>query len=149
MITRQEIISTARSWIGTPYHHQGSCRGVGADCLGLVRGVWHTLYGNAAETPPVYTRDWAEASGSETLIAAATRHLTLIPLADARAGDVIVFRFRPGLPAKHVGILSAANQFVHAMEGGPAVEIALTPWWRRRIVAAFAFPGVSDIGASD
>jgi NlpC/P60 family putative phage cell wall peptidase len=144
MISRPEIVRIARDWIGTPYHHQGSCQGVGADCLGLVRGVWHMLYGNAAELPPAYTRDWAEASGNETLIAAATRHLTLIPLADAKAGDVIVFRFRPGAPAKHVGILCAANQFIHAMEGGPAVEIALTPWWRRRIVAAFAFPGVSD-----
>jgi NlpC/P60 family putative phage cell wall peptidase len=144
MIKRSTITSAARSWIGTPYHHQSSCMGVGADCLGLVRGVWHTLYGSAAETPPAYSRDWAEASGDETLISAATRHLQLIPLADARAGDVVVFRFRPGSPAKHVGILTAANQLVHAMEGGPAVEMALTPWWRRRIVAAFAFPGATD-----
>jgi NlpC/P60 family putative phage cell wall peptidase len=144
MIRRQDIIASARSWIGTPYHHQGSCRGVGADCLGLVRGVWHSLYGNAAETPPAYTRDWAEASGNETLIDAAIRHLQLIPLAEAKGGDVVVFRFRPGTPAKHVGILSAADRLVHAMEGGPAVEISVTPWWRRRIVAAFAFPGVTD-----
>jgi NlpC/P60 family putative phage cell wall peptidase len=144
MIRRQDIITTARSWVGTPYHHQSSCRGVGADCLGLVRGVWRTLYGTEAETPPAYTRDWAEASGSETLIEAATRHLQLIPLAEAKGGDVLVFRFRPGSPAKHVGILSTADRLIHAMEGGPAVEISVTPWWRRRIVAAFAFPGVSD-----
>jgi NlpC/P60 family putative phage cell wall peptidase len=144
MIKRLEIIKVTRSWIGTPYHHQSSCLGVGADCLGLVRGVWHSLYGAAAETPPAYSRDWAEASGDETLIGAATRHLTLIPLADVRGGDAVVFRFRAGIPAKHIGILTAANRFVHAMEGGPAVEITLTPWWRRRIVAAFAFPGASD-----
>jgi NlpC/P60 family putative phage cell wall peptidase len=144
MIRRQDIIGAARSWVGTPYHHQGSCKGVGADCLGLVRGVWRTLYGGEAETPPAYSRDWAEASGAETLIGAATLHLSLIPLADAKGGDAVVFRFRPGAPAKHIGILSAPDRLVHAMEGGPAVEISLTPWWRRRIVAAFSFPGTSD-----
>ena len=144
MIKRQNIIAVAQSWVGTPYHHQGSCRGVGADCLGLVRGVWCTIYGAEAETPPAYTRDWAEASGRETLIDAATRHLTPIAVADAKGGDVVVFRFRAGTPAKHVGILCARERLVHAMEGGPAIEISVTPWWRRRIVAAFAFPGVTD-----
>jgi hypothetical protein len=30
------------------------------------------------------------------------------------------------------------------MEGGPVSEVALAPWWRRRLAAAFAFPGVTD-----
>ena len=34
------IVDLARGWIGTPYLHQASCRGIGCDCLGLVRGVW-------------------------------------------------------------------------------------------------------------
>ena len=43
---RARIVATARSWLGTPYHHQASLRGVGCDCLGLVRGVWRELYGD-------------------------------------------------------------------------------------------------------
>jgi hypothetical protein len=31
-------VEIARGWIGTPYLHQASRRGAGADCLGLVRG---------------------------------------------------------------------------------------------------------------
>jgi hypothetical protein len=27
------------------------------------------------------------------------------------------------------------------MEGAPVSEVALTPWWRRRIAGAFGFPG--------
>jgi NlpC/P60 family putative phage cell wall peptidase len=119
-------------------HAAGSAR------LGLVRGVWRTLYGTETEVPPAYSRDWAEASGAETLIDAAGRHLTPIPVADARGGDVVVFRFRAGTPAKHVGILCARERVVHAMEGGPAVEMKVTPWWRRRIVAAYSFPGTTD-----
>lgn len=39
MTTRAEIIAVARSWIGTPYRHQASVKGVGADCIGLLRGI--------------------------------------------------------------------------------------------------------------
>lgn len=39
MVTRKAIVNAARSWLGTPYHHQASLRGVGCDCLGLIRGL--------------------------------------------------------------------------------------------------------------
>ena len=140
---RAAIVARARAWIGTPYHHQASCRGAGADCLGLVRGVWRDLHGADAEAPPPYSRDWAEASGEETLLAAATRHLRPIAADAADAGDVVVFRLRAGVAAKHVAILTGPHTFVHAMEGGPACEVALTSWWRRRIAGAFSFPGIT------
>jgi len=140
---RAEIVAVARGWIGTPYHHQASTRGVGADCLGLVRGVWRELYGCEAEMPPAYTRDWAEAVGEETLLAAAARHLVPLDPSRAEAGDVVVFRLRSGLVAKHAAILTSRDAFVHAMEGCPACEVALTGWWRRRIAGAFSFPGVA------
>jgi len=136
-----DVVRIARSWIGTPYHHQASVRGIGADCLGLVRGVWRELYGHEAETPPPYSRDWAEAGGRETMLAAAARHLRAIAPADADAGDVLVFRLRSGTVAKHAAILTGQATMIHAMEGGPAAEVPLSPWWRRRIAGAFAFPG--------
>src|SRR6187431_2045039 len=99
-ISAGDIVRVARGWIGTPYHHQASVRGVGADCLGLVRGVWRELYGADAESPPPYSRDWAEAAGVETMLAAATRHLLPIDPGQARAGDVLIFRLRAGTVAK-------------------------------------------------
>ena len=42
---RAAIVAAARGWLGTPYRHQASVRGEGADCLGLVRGVWRELIG--------------------------------------------------------------------------------------------------------
>ena len=141
--TRADVVRLARGWIGTPYHHQANTLGAGADCLGLVRGVWCQLYGSDAEAPPAYSRDWAEASGRETLLEAARRHLVEIPSAGARPGDVLVFRLRPATVAKHVAILASEGTMVHATEGGPATEVALSPWWRRRIAAAFRFPGLA------
>jgi hypothetical protein len=42
---RVGVVAAARGWLGTPYRHQASVRGEGADCLGLVRGVWREVVG--------------------------------------------------------------------------------------------------------
>ena len=39
MVTREVIVAAARSWRGTPYHHQASLKGVGSDCLGLITAL--------------------------------------------------------------------------------------------------------------
>jgi NlpC/P60 family putative phage cell wall peptidase len=137
---RQEIVAAARAWIGTPYRHQASLQGVGCDCLGLLRGVWRNVYGAEPERPPGYARDWAEAGGDEPLLAAARRHLVELAVDEAAAGDVLVFCYRPSTSAKHVAILATPTTMIHAAEGASVAEVALLPWWRRRIAAAFAFP---------
>lgn len=146
--TRAAIVTIARRWIGTPYRHRASLEGVGCDCLGLVRGVWRELYGDEPESVPAYAPDWAEAGRAETLREAAARHLSAVPLVDARPGDVVLFRWRPDLPAKHAGILATPTRFVHAYDGSAVVESPLGPWWRRRLAGAFAFPGLLDEDAA-
>jgi NlpC/P60 family putative phage cell wall peptidase len=146
VITPDDIVTEALTWMGTPYRHQASLKGVGCDCLGLIRGVWRALYGDEPERAPDYTPDWAEAKGVETLAEAAGRHMTRVAPADVQAGDVLLFRWRPNLPAKHVGILislsPAGTRFVHAQEGAAVTAATLTPWWRRRVAFAFRFPDV-------
>lgn len=140
MITPEQIVSIARSWLGTPYHHQAAVKGAGCDCLGLVRGVYAEAYGHEPETPPPYSSDWAEATGQETMIEAACRHLAPIPIDAATAGDVAVFRMYRHAVAKHAAILTGPEMMVHAIEGAPACEVYLSAWWRRRMAAAFRFP---------
>jgi NlpC/P60 family putative phage cell wall peptidase len=142
MIARDAIVAEARLWIGTPYHHQASVKGVGCDCLGLVRGVWRSFVGPEPEAIPGYSNDWGEAEGHETMLAAGRRHLIEIPPKLALPGDVVVFRIRAGRIAKHAGILTSASTFIHAQEGGPVCEVALGPWWSKRVTAAFRFPGL-------
>ena len=143
-LSRENIIVEARRWVGTPYRHQASLIGVGADCLGLVRGVWRNLYGFDSEKPPAYSADWAEASRQETLIAAADRHLVRMPDEKRKPGDVLLFRFRRHLPAKHAAILVTPIHIVHAIEGAAATETALNDWWRWRLTATFQFPNFID-----
>lgn len=141
---RQDIVRVARGWIGTPYCHQAALRGAGADCLGLVRGVWRELVGEEPETVPAYTMDWSEPQGEERLWQAAQRHLVERPTGSpAESGDVILFRMRAGGVAKHLGIVARTGEdasFIHAYSGHGVVESPLSGPWRRRIVAVFEFP---------
>lgn len=139
--SRDAVVSAARTWIGTPYHHQASVKGVGADCLGLIRGVWRELYGAEAERPPGYSRDWGEASGEETLLYAATRHLHAKDKLALEVGDVLIFRMRAGSIAKHAAILASPQTMIHATEDRLAAEIQFGAWWRRRLAAVYSFPG--------
>jgi NlpC/P60 family putative phage cell wall peptidase len=145
-----DIVAIARGWLGTPYRHQASLKGVGCDCLGLVRGVYAETYGRPAEMPPPYSRDWAEGARRETLIEAAERHLESIDPHTAGPGDILIFRLRPGAMAKHCGIVSetasgAPVRMIHAVEGAPVCEVNLSSWWQRRIAAAFRFPIAAEI----
>lgn len=142
-LTRAAVEAEARCWIGTPYRHRASLKGVGADCLGLVRGVWRGCVGLEPEPLPPYTPDWAEATRRETLADTARRHLLPLDPPQAAPGDVVLFRFRPHLPAKHAAILSAGGM-IHAYDGVSVCETALTPWWRRRLAFAFRFPGIAE-----
>lgn len=142
-ITSAAIVAEARAWVGTPYRHQASLKGVGCDCLGLVRGVWRALYGEEPEEAPPYASDWAEASGQEALAKAAARHLAPIERANIAPGDVLLFRWRAHLPAKHAAIITASDLMVHAHDGACVAEVTFAPWWRRRLAYAFRFPGVS------
>jgi NlpC/P60 family putative phage cell wall peptidase len=142
MPTREEIVAAARGWRGTPYRHQASLKGAGADCLGLVRGVWRETMGNEPEALPAYGRSWAESGGGEALMMAARRHLVEIPCTAFLAGDVLLFRWRRHLPAKHAGIAVSKAAMIHAQEGAAVTEVALSQWWLRHLAAAFRFPGI-------
>lgn len=140
----ERAVTVARAWIGTPYVHQGSACGAGADCLGLVRGIWRTLYSAEPEAAPPYTADWGETGHGELLMAAALRNL--FPVGEGarpEPGEVLLFRMREGAVAKHLGIragMGEAASFVHAYDRHGVVESPLSAPWRTRIVARFRWP---------
>ncbi len=143
MTDRNEIMLAARLWIGTPYLHQASLRGAGCDCLGLVRGVWRDVYGVEPEETGAYTPDWAEATRQERLADAGFRHLLPVGVMDFAAGDVLLFRWRANVPAKHCAIATSRDTMIHAHDGAQVCEVAITSFWKRRVAFAFAFPGIT------
>jgi NlpC/P60 family putative phage cell wall peptidase len=134
------IIAIARSWIGTPYVHQASVKGVGCDCLGLLRGVWREMKGFEPEAAPPYSPDWAEATGAETLYAAMTRHLREVDRKAVAPGDVVLFRMTPRGPAKHCGIMAERGgtlTLVHARQNKRVGEEVFSTLWRKKLAFAF------------
>ena len=111
--------------------------------MGLVRGLWREFYGPEPEALPPYTPDWAERDAGEALFSAALRHLSERAPYTAEPGDVLLFRINARGPIKHVGVLAPGARLIHAYWGRAVCETSITPWWRRRIAAAFAFPEVS------
>lgn len=139
--TGEAVVAEALTWLGTPYRHQGRRKGVGCDCMGLVLGVWRGLYGVVPEMPGPYAPDWAEAGGEERFLGGVRRHFREKSEGEMTAGDLLLFRWRPHLPAKHAGILAGPGSFIHAYEGMAVTQSPLAPQWRRRVAGVFAFPG--------
>lgn len=137
---RAAVVAAARGWIGTPYVHGQSLRGAGTDCLGLLRGVWREVFGAEPEPAPRYAAGLGRA-GEETLLDAAVRHLVRIPTGAARDGSVILFRWRPHLPARHCAILAPGGRMIHAHAGRSVHETPIPDAWAAKIAAAFDFPG--------
>ncbi|MEI4482320.1 MULTISPECIES: NlpC/P60 family protein [unclassified Phyllobacterium] len=140
MTIAQDVLAETRLWLGTPYRHQGSKCQVGCDCLGLVRGIWRALYYREPQDIAAYSPDWAESGGGDALLEAAHRHMIPKDPAEAIPGDMLVFRWRDGVSAKHLGILTSPDSFTHAYEGHCVMDSALIPQWRRRIAGVFGFP---------
>ena len=125
----EQIIEAARGWVGTPFHHQASLRGVGADCLGLVIGVLREVVGRDVK-PPAYARRPDE----NQLTAGLAEVFARVPRDSLRPGDVLQFAIAGR--AVHLGIY-AGERFVHALDGVGVVEVTFSGAWPRRVVAVW------------
>jgi NlpC/P60 family putative phage cell wall peptidase len=133
MATQQQVIDTARSWIGTPYHHQARLQGVGADCIGLILGVCWELGLTTFDTS-----DYAETPEGDRMIALIEHHCTKLDAMEL--GALLVLRIRR-LP-QHTA-LATDGGMIHAYQGiGKVAEHYLDPWWMSRVVGIYRLPGV-------
>lgn len=144
MIKRSQIIEEARGWIGTPYHHQATLKGVGCDCLGLVRGIYRELVGPEPEQAPPYSSSWAEETGSEIMVDVCRKYLIEVEVEDRGPGDVLLFRMLRNGPIKHMGFLSFNNYIIHAYSGHEVIESPMISSIGSKVTHAFSFPNLED-----
>ncbi|MGB7431461.1 MAG: NlpC/P60 family protein [Ahrensia sp.] len=137
---RRAVLNEAQRWLGTPYRHQASRLGVGADCLGLIVGIWRTIYGTAPAIPADYAADWTIGADNDPLFDAAAAHCKQVPFDEARPGDLLTFRWTPCLPSRHLALLADKSTIIHAYERHGVLQSSLVPFWRRRVSGAFEFP---------
>lgn len=100
---RAAVIAATRAWIGTPFHHAAQIKGVGVDCVHLIEaayresGVLHRV-----EIAP-YSVQAMLHSADETVVSYLLRYGREIEEADARAGDVVLYRV--GRSFSHAAII--------------------------------------------
>ena len=150
-VHRSDIVQAARAWIGTPYRHGQSRRGVGCDCLGLARGVWRDVIGPEPDKVPPYSPWWAEETGRETMRDICNKFMVPIDASLFRTGrqlfndgDVLLMRLMYGGPAKHAVITIAPRTVIHSYTPHPVMETEFPDDWRRKIAYAYQFPGVIE-----
>lgn len=137
MPTKTEIVQEAKTWIGTPFKHQGRVKGLGVDCVGLIIGIAHAFH----LTDFDYAA-YSHAPDGITMQKLLNQHLHAIPIHTAKAGDIVLMRF--DAQPQHVGILSDYG-LIHAYaQVRRCVEHRLDAVWRARRVCAYAYPGVEN-----
>jgi hypothetical protein len=109
---RAAVVTEARRWIGTPYHHAADVHGAGVDCGMLIVRVFVDIGLCSAFDPRPYTPDWHLHRGEE-------RYLGFVfdrccEVNEPQPGDIIVFRY--GRCYSHGGIVTKMNplSLVHA-----------------------------------
>lgn len=146
MTTRADVVAEARTWLGTRFAHQCRARGVGVDCGGLIGGV-------AMALGIIQTAWWADVFDPAFGGYARQPSLGTLqricdsfmqPTDDLLPGNVMLMRFaREPQHLAFVSELDGRATMIHSMGSiGRVVEHGLDFKWQRRIVQAYAMPGV-------
>lgn len=140
MIPAQNVVDSARLWLGTPYRHQARVRMIAVDCIGLVIGVGRDL-GIFAEGFD-YT-DYSRLPHGGVLQREVERHCIPIPLSDKSPGCILLMKWK-GEP-QHAAIYTGPTIIHSASTFKKVVEHTYSGKWMERTVAAYQLPGVSYV----
>jgi hypothetical protein len=102
---RREIVVTAKSFVGLPYHWGGSSAEEGFDCSGLTMAVYQL---NGLNLPR---------SAAEQFLAGAQ-----VKRGQLAGGDLVFFATSGGRKASHVGIYTGDGRFIHAPGEGKSIQ---------------------------
>ena len=142
MITREQIVAEARTWLDTKYHHLGRVKNAGVDCAGLIIGVAHAV----GISPEVDVKGYSRLPDSVQMKTYLDQYLERIEIADARAGDILFMSFASDQP-QHLAIISqydaGIKYIIHAYATvKKCCEHFYDEIWKKRTVAAYAYKGV-------
>lgn len=120
------FIEAARSYIGTPFRHQGRVPGVGLDCAGVVVCA---LRESGHDVKDVQGYGRIPANGLFTSMVAS--QCDIIQFADLQTGDLILFAFRSD--PQHIAIYDE-GKLIHAYQAvGKVVLNSLDSVWMSRL----------------
>lgn len=121
---REEIVRTARQYIGVPYRWGGESPRSGFDCSGLTMVVYRL---NGLDLPRSSRMQWR--AGRQ------------IERSRLKKGDLVFFATAGGNRVSHVGIYTGANKFLHAPGRGRRIQTASLShkYYKARFVGARSY----------
>lgn len=141
-ITREGVIAEARTWLGTPFRHQGRIKGRGADCIGFPWGVardLNLLPDIDLDSPKVKPYlGYGKAPVPSKFLGALAEHLVRIEFADVLPADLILFRGK--LYPNHLAIVTDVGIIHSSAEHGKVVEHGVDAKLKSKRLRAFRFP---------
>ena len=131
---RIRVCLAAKSWLGTPYHHQGRVKGAGVDCGTLILEV----YAEAGLVPHIdpgnYAYRWFLHNSKDFFLEIVDLYAK--PTDAPEAGDVLLYR--QGRAVSHGAIILNYPEIIHCIEGkGVSKGNAETPELKKRYWGAF------------
>lgn len=140
-----DIIAEARTWLKTPFRHQASLKGVGCDCVGLIKGVGQATGAIVNVDPRWETyRHYRRTPNPRLMRQGMEDFLMPISREEALPGDVIWMQWRENLPM-HLGILGVLGDgrvtLIHAYAHVRMVtEHGFTDEWQARANSYWRYP---------
>lgn len=134
-MSREKFLALVRSYIGTPFHHQGRLPQVGLDCAGVVVCAAKEC-GVGVDDQQGYARTPANGMLEQAVIA----HCERIQLVEVVSGDIMLFRFLK--EPQHLAVYDA-GMLIHAYSSvGKVVRNSFDEAWRKRLVAVYRMKGM-------
>lgn len=114
---RQHIVEVAETWYGTPYRGWTCLKGIGCDCVQLLKGVFMEA-GYEADGIPIredYPLYFAKHKKSTEYVDGILKYMREIPESEVLPADVVAYQIGKGFT--HAAIIKTWPDFViHALE---------------------------------
>jgi cell wall-associated NlpC family hydrolase len=148
LLKRNDIVKSARKFLGNPWQFGGRNPNGGIDCGGLViaviedLGIQDLMVGYNPPTNKIMLNSTHD--NPKSLYALFCKAYIEIPGEEAGEGDIELYYLRDRNVSCHCAILTDKG-FIHTHEGvGKVVETTRCRFWNKRRKAAFRFVGVED-----
>lgn len=141
IITRMDVVAEARTWLETPFAHQGWKKGLACDCIGLIKGVGVALglfdYNENSEKAQRYAA-YSTLPNPRKMRQGLAEFFVSIPKDEALPSDILYIAWAK--EPQHVALVTD-HGIIHSYSHiGKVVEHALDEEWSRRVCAAYRYP---------
>jgi hypothetical protein len=154
VVDREEVVTEARSWRGTPYHLRGRVKGAGVDCatfpaevLVASKLITREYMDELLKEAGFYGHDWFchETSDPKRYLRLIMRFAKLLmegaayPSTHAEPGNLVLSKVVGSRNYNHSGIVTKWPRAMHCVEatGVDEIDVTTNPLWNPSQIAIF------------